>query len=415
VVNVGSGVVLARALGPTGRGDLAIAMLWPPLIAGLGMLSVSDAVTYFVGRDGERASDILSSSLLLGIVQGLVLLGAGWLVLPHLLAGKPSSVISASLFFLLVVPLNPFIGYPLAVLQGRLFMQPFNLARASIHVFYTAALVALWGAGAVTVQTALAASLLATVLTCLLTFRLVATRVEVQLHFTLGIIRSLLKYGIRLHIGSVAVFVSQRVDLLALTFLASSAALGNYVVASAIGAVAGLVPSAVSMVLFPVFSNRDRDTLSRALARFTLVGGGTTVLAAPIFAFVFPWMLPYLFGSAFAPAKPTSVILILASLVRGWNLMLSSILRGSGSPMLASAGEVGGLVILAILLINWAPQYGAYGAALAVLVGALTTCAWAMFQSFRVSRLSMRRMLSYWSADLERFRMLVSEPHVGGS
>ena len=414
VVNLISGIVLARSLGPTGRGELAIAMLWPPLIAGLGMLSVSDAVTYFVGRDGERTGAILSSSLLIGIVQALVLYGAGWVILPHLLADKPTTVVNASLFYLLVIPLNPLIGYPLAVLQGRLLLHPFNLVRASVHVLYTAALMALWATHSVSVQTALGASLLATFFTCLLTFWLVAIRVHIGLHFSIAIVRSLLRYGIRLHVGNVALFVAQRVDLLALTFLAPSAELGNYVVASAIGAVAGLVPSAVSMVLFPVFSNRDKDTLSHALARFILVGAGITVVAGPILAIVLPWMLPYLFGAIFVPAKATSVILVLASLVRGWNQMLSSILRGSGSPVLASAGEVGGLLVLTILLAYLVPQSGAYGAAIAVLLGALSTCAWAVFQTFRISRLSRRGLLSYWSTDLKRFRMLLRGAPVSG-
>src|SRR5207253_2442491 len=130
--------------------------------------------------------------------------------------------------------------------------------------------------------------------------------------------------------------------------------------------------------------------------RFTLVGSAITLAAGPILAIGLPWMLPYLFGSIFSPARATSMILVFAYLVRGWNQMLSSILRGSGSPMLASAGEVGGLVVLAILLIFVVPEFGAQGAAIAVLLGALSTWVWDFIQTFRVSRLNWRRLLSYW-------------------
>ena len=409
-VNLGSGVVLARALGPSSRGDLAIAMLWPTLIAGVGGLGIAEAITYYTGRDGERSGEVLSSALLVGIVQSVILLAAGWLLVPHLLAGKPSGVLDVTRLYLWIIPLFPLTLYPLAVLQGKLLVGRFNLARASVHVMYTAALITLWGVHAVTVHSALEASLLATILTFVLTFWLVTTRVHIRL-VSLAVVRSLLSYGAKLHLGNVAALIAQRVDLLALTFLASSAALGNYVVASAMGAGAALIPSAVSTVLFPLFSKRESDAVPKGVARFVLLAGAVTVIAAPFLALVLPWVLPFLFGPAFAAARATSMILVLAYLIRGWNQMLSSILRGTGRPIAASVGELGGLVVMTAFLVALVPRSGAYGAAIAVLIGACSMFAWVGFQTLRGSRLTRKRLLSYWSADIAAFRHLIRHPH----
>jgi O-antigen/teichoic acid export membrane protein len=278
-------------------------------------------------------------------------------------------------------------------------------------VFYTAALLTLWGVHAVTVHSALEASLLATIVTFVLTFWLVATRVHIQL-VSLSIIRSLLAYGSKLHLGNVAAVVAQRVDLLALTFLAPSAALGDYVVASAMGAGASLIPSAVSTVLFPLFSKRETDGVPRGVARFMLLAGTITFGTGPILAVVLPWMLPYLFGPAFTQARPTSMILVLAYLIRGWNQMLSSILRGTGRPIVASVGELGGLVVMAAFLLALVPGSGAYGAAIAVLIGACLMFAWVGFQTLRGSQLTTQRLLSFWSSDIAALRHLVRHPHL---
>jgi O-antigen/teichoic acid export membrane protein len=410
-VNLGSGVVLARALGPSSRGDLAIAILWPTLIAGVGGLGIAEAITYYTGRNSDRSGEVLSSALLVGIVQSVILLAAGWLMVPYLLAGKPQGVLDVTRLYLWIIPLFPLTLYPLAVLQGRLLVGRFNLARASIHVLYTVALLTLWGVHAVTVHGALEASLLATLLTFVLTFWLVATRIHIRL-VSISVVRSLLTYGAKLHLGNVAALVAQRVDLLALTFLASSAVLGNYVVASAMGAAAALIPSAVSTVLFPLFSKRDSDAVPHGVARFMLLAGAVTVIAGPILALVLPSILPYLFGPAFAAARTTAMILVLAYLFRGWNQMLSSILRGTGRPIVASVGELGGLVIMTAFLVALVPGSGAYGAAIAVLIGACSMFAWVGFQTLRGSRLTTRRLLAFWSADFTALRHLIRHPHL---
>ena len=413
-VNLGSGVVLARALGPASRGDLAIAMLWPVLIAGVGGLGVAEAVTYFTGRDGNGSADILNSSLAFGLIQSVVLMLAGWVMLPFLLTGKPSAVIGASLLYLWILPLYPLTLYPLGFLQGRLFLGRFNIARLCVHVLYTAILLALWAVHLVTVQGALTASLLATFCAFLVTLWLALARLNVRPQLSLPIIASLLRYGLKLHVGNVATLVVQRADLIALTMMAPAAALGNYVVATSIGLGAGLIPGAVSMLLFPVFANRVKDAVPHGLARFLLIASAVSLIAAPGLAILLPWTLPYLFGPAFATARATSTLLVLAYLIRGWSQMVIAILRGTGQPFLASTGEMIGLFVTAVLLIRLIPTYSSYGAAIAVLVGASAALVWVVFQSLRTSHLTILRMLSYWSADTGKFIRLVRRQQAAG-
>src|SRR6266851_4167131 len=70
LLNVVSGIVIARSLGPAGRGELAAVLLWPALLASLSGLGTTDAITYLTARRPERTRDVAATGLLLSLLQG---------------------------------------------------------------------------------------------------------------------------------------------------------------------------------------------------------------------------------------------------------------------------------------------------------------------------------------------------------
>src|SRR3954454_7458705 len=51
----GSGIITARSLGPTGRGDLAVLLVLPSVALQLATLGLPSAVTYYVARNKPAA------------------------------------------------------------------------------------------------------------------------------------------------------------------------------------------------------------------------------------------------------------------------------------------------------------------------------------------------------------------------
>src|ERR1700694_5527338 len=203
LVTIGSGVILARALGPEGRGALALAMLWPSLVATVGILGVSDAVVYRAAREETHPSAALSTALLLALPQGLLLCAAGWFLIRIALNGKPTAVANAE-FYLLFIPLNLLGVYSIAFLQGRMAMSSFNWFRGSVHVFYTALLAVLWFSHRVDVWTALAASLLSNATTVALCIAILLRQGNVALQVNVRELRSLISLGLKLNLGNIA-------------------------------------------------------------------------------------------------------------------------------------------------------------------------------------------------------------------
>ena len=69
-----SGVVTsllgAWALGPAGRGDLLVVVLWPPVIALLAGLGLPVANRYWMAREPERVSHLFSNAIIYALVGG---------------------------------------------------------------------------------------------------------------------------------------------------------------------------------------------------------------------------------------------------------------------------------------------------------------------------------------------------------
>jgi O-antigen/teichoic acid export membrane protein len=373
-------------------------MLWPALLASIGGLGIAEGVTFFSGQEANGPSTILTSALALGAVQSIVLLLLGSLLLPLVLAGK-AATLSAAFYYLLIIPLYPLTLYPISVLQGRMNVRAFNVARLSVHVAYTAVLIGLWTQTAVTVRSALAASLAATVATAMLSFWLIARRGYWVWRVDWNVLRALIGFGAKLHLGNVATLIASKLDIVVLTILASAQALGMYVVATAVATVVGLVPGAIGMVLYPRFVRLSAVDRQITLSRLLLAGVAATLTVGPVMALVLPRLIPFIFGQAFGSAVAVAGVLVVGYLIRGYNGMLVAMLRGAGRPLRASIGEMIGLVLFAVCLPVLTGRFGSVGTATALTIAAAATLFWMIFQASSATRLSIPLLWSLWRAD----------------
>ena len=67
-------IILARILGPTGKGIYALIILIPALMLKLGSLGIEAANVYFTGSKRYKIKDIVSNSLLSSILLSTILI-----------------------------------------------------------------------------------------------------------------------------------------------------------------------------------------------------------------------------------------------------------------------------------------------------------------------------------------------------
>ena len=352
-----TGVLAARLLAPDGRGALAAVLFWPQLIASLGSLSLPGALIFRRGRpDVDRAALAATGAWL---ALGLSALGAlvGYLALPFLLRAAPAAAL-AQVYLLAFLPFNLLALALLALDQGDMRFARYNLTRLLPSAVYLAGLLVLWRLDAVSVAALVWASWLGTALTAVV--RLCHSREALRAPPSLSEARRLLAFGARLHGAALLAALLAQADRLVVITFWDDASLGLYVVALTL-ATAGLnvVTGAFAVLLLPRLAQARDPAAQRRLMGQTLryatllLSAGTAVLLL-----LCPWLLPSLFGDAYAGAVGICLLLLVAYLPTALRQIIIGGLAGTGDWRPRNLAQ--GLALLTFAALVW-PLAGTLG------------------------------------------------------
>ena len=381
-----SGALVARLLEPEGRGALAAVLFWPQLLAGIGLLSLNEGIVY---RRGQTASDeriFATTAVTLGVALATVTAAAGWFVVPYLLgADRLELVPLARAYLLAFVPLNFMSLVLFALDQSHLRFSRYNMLRLLPPYIYLASLVVLWTSRTTSVACVLFASGLGTFVTLLV--QLAPIRRSLATRLSRVEARRIAAVACRFHSASLLFLVGSRLDQMVVLACWDDRRVGYYAVALTVaGTAVAVVTNAFHIVLFPRIAAAPGVAekvrlLDRGLRHSNLLIGTTTIALMVLV----PWLVPLLFGRAFAPATLPAVILLLA----GWPLALRQIiarsLRGFGesrSSLLAEAWALGLFVAVAGPLASICGLAGVALASLAANAAALSYLAFVLRRRF---------------------------------
>ena len=252
-----SGILVARLLGPAGRGELAIAVLWPSVLAAVGNLGLREAFTFELAKAPSLRARLTGLAVLLALGQSILLVGLGYVLIPWLTRDQSHEVTRSALLFLWFIPANLLASYTLGLLQGDLAISIFNMIRLSVSIVYLAAVLVLWALGTVTVWNVTLGLLLANYITA--TFGVVAVLVKYSATWRMdrALTWRLFSYGIRNHAGSISSLLNQRLDQMLMAVLLVPEQLGWYSAAVNISGLARLGSGAFGTLVFPKVAATD--------------------------------------------------------------------------------------------------------------------------------------------------------------
>ena len=409
-LNALTGVILARGLGPGGRGEVAVIILWPSLLVTVGSLGVVQAATYQAARAEWRLGTLVGSTLMLGLVQSVVFVGVGLILLPLVLHGYDSDVVHTAYVFLLYIPLNLFQLLLMAILNGLHKFAAFNVLRMIGYVTTASLLVVYAVLGTLTVPFAASAYGAASLATAAAGAILLARTRPGRLSLDRALTRKLLSFGVKTHTANMSQYLNERLDQLVISVFLNPVKLGLYVVAVTLGALTTLIGQSAAYVALPVIARLDPGEDRNAAARFfvgmTLVAA--TAVTLPILAFT-PMIIDVFFGSAFADAADPSRILLLAAIVISMNAVLTAVVQAVGRPLdagiaqgAALAGTIGGLAVLL-------PALGLIGAAVASLLAYGVAAAFLVHRAMRALEVPVGKVLIPDRATLVEFRSMAKD------
>ena len=369
-LNVLTGVITARLLGPEGRGVFAAVTLWQALLATIAVSGLGSAVIYHSRRPGLDAGAVAAAAALAALASSAVAVLVAALAIPPMMAGYPGWATAAALACLAVVPFNALNMIFRQSLAARGAYRLFNLASVVSPALFLLTLAAAALGPGLTPALAVAAlaltAALATSWLALVWRRVARPRLE-------GARRAwgrMTGYVWRSAGADLVIALSSSVDRLVLIPLVSGEALGLYVVAYSFSRLLLVLRPAIDVVVFPSMADRAPEEMKILHDRAFRIALMILAVALAALLALDRLLLGLLYGEAFAQAAPLFRILAVeaALVLLGGITMRYALARGL--PTLASAVQMGGLAASVGLMLWLVPRHGVEGAALSVAAAA---------------------------------------------
>jgi O-antigen/teichoic acid export membrane protein len=393
-------LIVARGLGPAGRGTVAFITVTALVVAHIAGLGVGEATTVLAARRPGLRSVLLANALLFFLASGLI---AAILAFFGLLVSgiEPAGVETPELVILglgIVSCAAGQAGYSFLLGVERLRQLAFITGCASW--VYAALVLVLWVGPGLTVGRA-ALAWTATEGLRAVVLILLSGRGTLLGSPSRGLLLEEVGFGIKLWVGSLARFLNFRTDQILMGFLASETALGFYAVAVNASEVLLYLPSSAATALLPLIARteparRGDETLRafRSVVFVTAAGVAAAALLGPV-------VLPALFGDAFEESVGPFLWLLPGTLGFAASSVFSNALVGSSSPGLSSLGPMVSLIVGFGLDLALIPRFEATGAAVAASVAFLAGGATALATYRRVSPFTWRALLVPRRGDLD--------------
>ncbi len=374
VLSVVTNVVLARALGPEGRGVYAVAVLIPGLISLLLGFGITPANVYHYSKRLIPAEELIGTA-----TASAIALGAGFYIvlLGYVRLSGSSDIVGIKPTFMLVSCLAvPFL-LETAALQGLLIgAQRFVLYNLT---FLTQSVATTFGVilivivlrgstmGAVVAWTASTAVAAAVAVT---SARMIG---RLSLRWRWVTLRRLLGFGLVSYMSSLTSFVNLRFDVLLVNLFAGARQVGLYSVGTALAEVVWYVANAAGTVLAPRVAAAGPEEADRIAERVSRVVTLLAAVAALVLGFVAPWVVVLFFGSDFADSKWAVWLLMPGIVTFSVARVMSMYLLGRNQLKVDLLASFIGFVVTLALDLLLIPPFGFRGAAVASSVA--YTCA----------------------------------------
>jgi O-antigen/teichoic acid export membrane protein len=384
------GIVVARILGATGRGEFGTALYFPrDILLYAGLLGAIEIVTGYAAK--RRCDTVLLkySAARLGLMTGAVTAAvAALLSVALLVSADKQYLIPWCLLCCLFVPFEHVHLTVSSVDRGEEQFWRYNINRLLFAIAFPLLMILAWWVAADQIT-----GLDWLSITCFLwvfaKFAGLLPTLRGMYLFSAARRRELLSRwrsiekdpaavpaaGLLLKEGrpyAISMLVSElfdRLDVFLILVLASVTSSGYYFVAVPAAAILIIAPNALGIFAFNAGARDDvrvaRGTAARVLAGTALF----QMVATTLFALIIGDLIVFFFGQEFAPAIPFALWLLPASAIKGFQQAADGYLKGKGKPMIGVAARgFSILVMLAFVALAW-QRFGLISIPMAACLG----------------------------------------------
>jgi len=391
-------ILIARTLGPVGKGLFESIFIIPLLAISLAEMGISRSIIYYIGKKTFKNEIILSALLILLLATSIIAIVLSILLF---VIFKDTSITLQYIFILLIgIPFRLFVIYCRGFFLGNEKLKEANLLQWLPVFIYLIILSVFLVTHSFTIQNGLISFTLSSIIVAIIAWKKAYYKQIIKLKEGRVIIFKLLKLGLLFSVAIFILFLNYRIDILILKQLSTFKQIGIYTLGVSLAEQLWQLPAAIGIVMISRSVNStDYNKLNKEVAIVLRLSFLVLFFGSIFLFFAAPLLIDFFYGQAFS-----ETILVVRVLLPG--ILLFSIISIIGNTF---AGIGKAIVIIKIFLpvlilnilfnIIFIPIYGAIGAAMATNISYTTGAIILLITYKKTMKTTYKELLFYKKAD----------------
>lgn len=408
-INMATGILTARMLGPEGRGIQAEMILWPQFLAFTTTFGIHSALLYHMKKSQEEEQELYYSSFLLTLVAGVVATLIGVFFIPLWGRAEAPEIVSTAQWFMLSTPFLLLFFMHQALFRGRDEFHIFNRMRYMVPLISLLLLVILAMLDMLTPVSSGVAYLLPYVGVTIVVVIHALRLYNPMLSRLRSAARKIISYGLGSYgidlLGNLILYIDQII----LISMLPSESIGLYVVAVSLSRIINIFSASIILVLFPKVSELDTKEAALLSLRVFKISTLFAFVCTAGIMLVAPLLIHILYGSSYLESIPVFRLLLLEVVIGGAAGVLAQSFMAVGRPFVVTISQAIGITLIIPLMYLLVPEYGLIGAGLSLLIPSLIRMLYVaiVFQwrfRYRITEFLINKNDIMWIKDLLRAR-----------
>ncbi|MFN4764648.1 polysaccharide biosynthesis C-terminal domain-containing protein [Gillisia sp. Q332] len=400
IFSLAQSIIIARWLGPELNGVIAALLVFPSLFMSLGSLGVSQSTAYFIGKGKFTEREIKTAVSQIWVFTSILSIIICFMLIRYF----SNSGENLTLVFLALapIPFALFNTYNSGIFLGKNEIQKYNKINWLPPLFILAGTILLVIVIDFSITGAMGAMVIGpAIMSFLMLFKnkfinAFSTQIDLK------VIKALLSLGGVYAIALIIINLNYKLDVILIDKLSTSYQTGIYSKGAGFIQYLWQIPMLLSTIVFArSVTSKNSYNFSVKVCQLLRVSISLIGLASIILAFIAPFVITLLYGSAFIDSASVLLYLIPGVLLLTVFKVLNMDLAGRGKPWISLKAMAPALLVNIICNFLWIPKFGANGAALASTISySVAAILFVIIYSREVS-MPIREIFNYKKSDFK--------------
>lgn len=382
--SIATGVILARSLGPEGRGGWALLLLNIVLLTLICNLGTPESSIYFIGSKKKKKEEILFSLLTFSLGMVVLVFTLNFLLFSlganFLFQSFPREFFWYSMLAILPQAVNTQMRH---FLLGIKSVVRYNILNMLETVLLLMLIIILTSSDMLTLENVLRSYVLVNLINLLAHIIMVKKYLVWSAFFSSvkgAVIKENVRNGVAYFFTGMGGFWSQRLNILLIEIYTNVHVVGLYTVALAFPNLIANIPNQVALILYPYVSGLDEKTNKKEFTSLVVKASLmlTLLIALPLLFFG-DYLILLVYGDKFVGLQLPLTFLLFAMIFEGIGSLIFNYFAGIGKPIYGSYQflvSIGFLLIFGIILI---PSMGIVGAAISKMIAGVASASFLIY------------------------------------